>query len=91
MATNVPLAMIILCGTFVIAVAIVMFVVPPEWNGICIARSFGFHCGVNLVYAPLFLKNILTYRIFNAGAQKIAFKSLGFQMMFTCICFMIQV
>jgi hypothetical protein len=92
MATNILLCFIILFGTLVVSSAIFVFVIPPDVNGICTVRSFGFHCGISLLYAPLFVKNILTYRIFTAGTLKnIALKSTKIQLTVTAAIFTIQV
>jgi hypothetical protein len=92
MATNVTLSTVILLGTLAVDAAIVVFTIRPNFDGICTVRSFGFHCGINLIYAPLSIKNVLTYRIFTAGAQKkIAFKSKKSQMIMTASSFAIQV
>jgi hypothetical protein len=92
MATNITLSIVILLGTLAVDAAIVVFAIAPNLDGICTVRSYGFHCGINLIYAPLSVKNVLTYRVFTAGAQKkIAFKSKKSQMMMTASCFAIQV
>jgi hypothetical protein len=92
MATNISLCVIILFGTLVLSSAVVVFVIPPDVNGVCTVRSFGFHCSINLLYAPLFVKNILTYRIFTGSSLKtIALKSTKIQMTVTAAIFLIQV
>lgn len=74
-----------------VAISIVIFVVPPWSNNICVVRSIGFHCSVNLIYTPLCMKNILIYRIFMAGTKKIRFKSTCAQMTITGLTLAIQV
>jgi hypothetical protein len=69
-ATNIPLSVIMLVGTFVVSAAVVTFVLQPDLTGLCVIRSFGFHWGINLVHAPLSAKNILAYKLFTAGPQK---------------------
>jgi hypothetical protein len=92
MATNVPLSMIILFGILIVASTVVVFVIPPDESGVCTIRSFGFHCGINLMYAPLSVKNVLTYRIFTSGAlDNIRLKSKKLQIILTASAFVIQV
>jgi ABC-type branched-subunit amino acid transport system substrate-binding protein len=91
MATNLPLSMITLMGVVAASIAVAIFVIPPSSSDICIARSFGFHCSINLVYTPLFVKNVIIYRIFSSGAPKISFKSTKFQMFLMISSFILQV
>ena len=83
--------MLILFGILVAAITIIIFVLSPDHDAICVARSFGFHCGVNLIYAPLFVKNVRIYRIFRAGAKKIKFISNRTQITFALIVIFGQV
>lgn len=69
-ATSIELSLIILVGTLIVAAAVVVFVAKPDASSIvCVARSVGFHCGINIIYAPLLVKNVRIYRIF-AGGRK---------------------
>jgi hypothetical protein len=92
LATYVPLSLVILVGSLVVSATVVVFVVAPDSVPVCVARNFGFNCGVNLIYAPLFVKNILIYRIFHAGPFMIAHTSARSQMVITIvIAILIQV
>jgi len=91
MATSLPLSMIILSGTLLVAIGVVAFVVPPTSNGVCVVRGIAFHCAISLIYVPLFVKNMRIYRIFRAGANKVLFTSNKMQMLFTAILAAIQV
>jgi 7 transmembrane sweet-taste receptor of 3 GCPR len=91
MATNLPLSIITLTGILTGSIAVILFVTPPTSTGVCITRSFGFHCSVNLIYVPLFIKNVLIYRIFTAGVPNIAFKSTKIQILSTISGFILQV
>ena len=91
MATSLPLSMIILSGTLLVAVGIVAFVAPPTSNGVCVTRSFGFHSGISTIYVPLSVKNMRIYRIFSAGASKVSFTSNKMQILFTANLAVIQV
>jgi ABC-type branched-subunit amino acid transport system substrate-binding protein len=91
MATCLPLSSTILVGTLVAVIAIILLVIHPQSSNVCRARNFGFHCGVNLIYSPLFVKNVLIYRIFSAGAHKVACTSTKFQMTITLLIIILQV
>jgi hypothetical protein len=91
MATCLPLSSIILVGTQVAVIATILFVIYPQSQAVCNARNFGFHCGVNLIYSPLFVKNVLIYRIFSAGAHKVVFTSTKFQVTVTLLIIILQV
>jgi hypothetical protein len=74
---------VILLGSLVVSAAVLAFVVPPNTVHVCVARNVGFNIGINLIYAPLFVKNILIRRIFNSGAHMITRSSTKTQMVAT--------
>ena len=90
-ATCIPLSCLILAGILLVAVSIVLYAVPARTDSVCVARSVGFYCAINLMYAPLFVKNVLIYRIFKAGAKKIACTSTRIQILFTFLVVLTQV
>jgi 7 transmembrane sweet-taste receptor of 3 GCPR/Nine Cysteines Domain of family 3 GPCR len=91
-ATNIPLSMVMLFGTFVVSAAVVTFVIQPDLSGICVVRSFGFHWGINLVHAPLSAKNILAYKMLAGGVQKSNGSSFTrLQLMLTSCFILVQV
>lgn len=69
-ATSRELSLLILCGTLLASVSVVFFVAKPA-DGLCVCRSVGFHGSINLLYGPLLVKNIRTYRIFRAGQKSV--------------------
>jgi hypothetical protein len=91
MATNLPLTMITLTGIVAANVAVAVFAIPPSSSDVCIARSFGFHCSINLVYVSLFVRNVIIYRIFTERVPKLTFNSTKFQMLFIASGFILQV
>ena len=73
-ATSRELSLFILFGTVVTGLTVIAFVIQPS-DTLCVVRSVGFHGGIHLLYAPLLMKNIRTYRIFTEGkkSKKIPF------------------
>ena len=87
-ATSRQLCLIILTGTFLVSSVVIVFVVKPDSDIICAARHLGFHFGINLIYAPLLVKNVRIYRIFtNAqnGGVRPRYTSNSWQMVFAAI------
>ena len=69
-ATNRGLSLTILVGTLVAYVSVVGFVAAPT-DGVCLTRGVGFHVGINLLYAPLLVKNVQIFRIFDGGKSSV--------------------
>jgi len=65
-ATSIELSLVILTGTVLANVTVILFLMEPRQE-LCVVRSIGFHVAINLLYGPLLVKNVRTYRIFRAG------------------------
>lgn len=94
-AISIQLSLLILLGILVVSVTIVVYVAAPDASKwMCIVRSAGFHVGINMIYAPLLVKNVRIYRIFAAGKKSIRaprFVSTETQLIFVACLFFTQV
>jgi len=93
-ATSRELCYVMLGGTLIVSAVVILFVVKPDRNSICTARSLGFHFGINLIYAPLLVKNLRIYRLFSYAKQsnrRPAWTSTSWQMLFTFVVAAVEV
>ena len=67
-ATNRDMSVIIMCGLVLAFVITLCFIVPPT-TILCNIRRVGFHICFTTLYATLFVKTMVIYRIFNAGRR----------------------
>lgn len=94
-AISIQLSLLILLGILVVSITVVVHVAKPDASKwLCIVRTAGFHIGINMIYAPLLVKNVRIYRIFAAGKKSIRaprFISTEVQLIFVAFLFFIQV
>ncbi len=87
------LSLVILFGTLTACLVSFVFVLRPAAS-VCVVRSFGFHLAISLIYAPLAVKSVRIYRIFDAGRKgntRPALTSNKIQMIFTLAILAVQV
>ena len=60
----------IVTGTLLACATVVSFTLLPS-DDVCVFRDVGFHISINLLYAPLLVKTLRTYRIFAAAKSSI--------------------
>jgi hypothetical protein len=91
LATSVPLSLIMQLGTLCAAGVIVIFALPPETLAVCVARFYGLHITINMIYSPLLIKMVRIYRIFKGGPKKMNFVSTRKQILLALALIMVQV
>lgn len=69
-ATSIGLSSLILAGIFLSSLSIILFIMKPG-RVICLMRWLGFHYGIHLLYAPLVVKTMRIYRIFEAAKYSV--------------------
>jgi len=93
---NIKLNILIILGILVACVTVILLVVPPDASKwICTFRNVGFNIGLNLIYSPLLVKNVLiSYFYFNRKRnlmQGPRYVSAESQMMFFSVLLLVQV